>query len=86
MAFNVTFKKSVAKDLKRIGKQDVERILDGIDTDLAEDPERFPSLTGRFAGLRKYRVGEYRFIFAIIGNDVLVLRVQHCKDVHRRGT
>ncbi len=83
MAYNITYKKSVAKDLKRINKQSAKRILDKLDEDLVEDPERFPALTGPFAGLRKFRVGDYRVIFAIIDDDVLILRVQHRKEVYR---
>lgn len=83
MAYNITFKKSVEKDLKRISKQNAKRILDKIDKDLADDPNLFPALTGPFAGLRKFRVGDYRVIFAIMDTNVLILRVQHRKDVYR---
>ena len=83
MAYNITYKKSVAKDLKRIDKQNAKRILDKIDEELVEAPERFPALTGTFAGLRKFRVGDYRIIFAIMDDNVLILRVQHRKDVYR---
>ena len=83
MACNITFKKSVEKDLERIGRQNAKRILDKIDVDLAENPERFPALTVPFAGLRKFLVGDYRVIFAIMDSEVLVLRVQHRKDVYR---
>jgi mRNA interferase RelE/StbE len=83
LAYNITFKNSVAKDLKRIGTQNAKRILDKVDVDLAEDPEKFPALSGAFAGLRKFRVGDYRVIFAIMDDDVLILRVQHRKDVYR---
>ena len=83
MAYNITYKKSVAKDLKRINKQSAKRILDKLDEDLVEDPERFPALTGPFAGLRKFRVGDYRVIFVIVNDEILILRVQHRKDVYR---
>jgi len=83
LAYNITFKKSVAKDLKRLGKQHAERILDRIDEELTEAPDRFPTLTGPFAGLRKFRIGDYRVVFAVIDSDVLVLRVQNRKDVYR---
>lgn len=83
MAYNITYKKSVAKDLKRIDKQNAKRILDKIEEELVEAPERFPPLTGTFAGLRKFRVGDYRVIFVIIDDSVLILRVQHRKDVYR---
>lgn len=84
MAYRITFKSSVSKDLKRIGKQNAERILDKIDQELTSEPERFPALSGEFAGMRKLRVGDYRVIFAILDDDVLVLRVQNRKDVYRK--
>jgi mRNA interferase RelE/StbE len=78
--FKIAFKKSVAKDLKQISKDQVKRILDKIETDLSGTPEQFPELKGKFAGLRKYRVGDYRIIFAIMGNDtVLIIRIRHRK-------
>jgi len=83
LAYNITFKSSVAKDLKRIGKQNAKRILDKIDVMLTSGPEKFPALTGPFAGLRKFRVGEYRVIFAIMDNDILILRIQHRKEAYR---
>lgn len=84
MAYKITFKASVSKDLKRIDKKSAKRILDKIDNDLAETPERFPALTGPFAGMRKLRVGDYRVVFVIIDDAVLVLRVQDRKDVYRK--
>ena len=84
MGYKITFKKSVGKDLKRISKQDAKRVLDRIDAELAENPGRFPVLSGPFAGLRKFRVGNYRIIFVIMGKGVLILRIQKRKDVYRR--
>lgn len=82
--FKITFKKSVAKDLKQISKDQVKRILDNIETDLSSAPEQFPELKGKFAGLRKYRVGDDRIIFAIIGNDtVLIIRIKHRKESYK---
>jgi mRNA interferase RelE/StbE len=83
LAYNITYKKSVAKDLKRIDKAHAQLIMDKIDAELVEKPERFRALSDPFAGLRKFQVGDYRVIFAILDDDVLVLRVQHRKDVYR---
>ena len=79
MDYNITFKKSVFKDLKRISKQDAKRILDKIDAKLTKHPDRLPTPTGQFSGLRKFRVGDYRVVFAIMDSDVLILRVQNRK-------
>ncbi len=84
MGYKIDYKKSVAKDLKRIAKVDVPRILDKIDAELSENPQRFPALKGTFAGMRKFRAGDYRVIFVIIEQQVLILRIQDRKDVYRK--
>ena len=84
MAYNITFKKSVEKDLKRVGRQNAKRILDKVDAELTKNPERFPALSGPFAGMRKFRVGDFRIIFVIMDLDVLILRIQDRKDVYRK--
>lgn len=84
MEYRIDYKKSVAKDLKRIDKANAKRIMDNIDKDLVHDPDRCPALGGPFAGMRKYRVGAYRVIFAIIDDCVLILRIQNRKDVYRK--
>ena len=84
MDYRIDYKKSVAKDLKRIDKVDAKRIMDKIDDDLIHNPDRFPALSGSFAGMRKYRIGDYRVIFVIIEDCVLVLKIQARKDVYRK--
>ncbi|MCX5975926.1 MAG: type II toxin-antitoxin system RelE/ParE family toxin [Coprothermobacterota bacterium] len=49
---------------------------------MADHPESFPGLKGRFRGLRKIRVGDYRVIFAVFGQDVHVLRICHRRDAY----
>lgn len=84
MEYRIDYKRSVGKDLKRIGKTNAKRIMDKIDKDLVHDPNRFPTLSGPFAGMRKYRVGDYRVIFVIIDDYVLILRIHDRKDVYRK--
>ncbi len=85
MAYNVVFKKSVHRDLKRLSRPEAKRILDLIDTDLIKKPEVNPVLKGQFAGLRKYRIGDYRVIYALIGSEILILRIGDRKDVYKKG-
>lgn len=83
MAYNVVFKKSVHRDLKKLSKAEVTRILDQIEQELIKKPESFPVLKGRFAGLRKYRIGDFRVIYALVGTDILVLRIGNRRDVYK---
>jgi len=43
----------------------------------------FPALKGKFKGMRRMRVGNYRVIYEIIEDVVLVLRIHHRKDVYK---
>ena len=83
MTYNITCKSSVKRDLKKLSKAEARRVLDQLEKDLSKKPDKYPTLKGEFAGLRKYRVGNYRVIFAILDKEVLVLRIGDRKDVHR---
>jgi len=83
LAYNVVYKKSVQRDLKKLSKAEAKRILSQIERDLIKDPKSNPVLKGPFAGLRKYRMGDYRVIYALIGADIVVLRIGNRRDVYR---
>ncbi len=83
MSYKIAFKKSVARDLKKTDKDQADRILSKIEDELPEKAETFPSLTGKFSGLRKFRVGDYRVVFSIMGDTALVLRIRHRREAYR---
>jgi len=83
LAFNLQYKKSVAKDLARIGKTEARQLLDKIEKELSSRPDRYPVLQGPLAGLRRMRMGDYRVIYAILDNDVLILRIGNRRQVYR---
>ena len=83
MSYKIAYKKSVSRDRKKLSKNDAERILDKIEQDLPEKADSFPLLSGKFAGLRKFRIGDYRVIYTIIENTALVLRISHRQDAYR---
>lgn len=74
--WKVEFKKSAAKELRKL-PQDVKKcITDKIETVLANDPYVGDKLSGNFAGLWKYRISEYRVIYEIHKNILLILVVK----------
>ncbi len=85
MADNIIYKKSVQRDLKKFSKAEAHRVLNQLEEQLSENADTHPVLKGQFAGLRKYRIGDYKVIYAILGADVLVLRISHRKDVYKKG-
>jgi mRNA interferase RelE/StbE len=84
LAYNIVYKKSVQRDLKKLSKTEARRVLNQIEDELSKNADTYPILKGQFAGLRKYRVGDYRVIYAIIADEVLVLRIGHRKDVYKK--
>jgi len=60
-----------------------DRILTKISEELSEKAESMPELKGRFAGLRKYRVGGYRIIFTILNDSILITRIRHRKQAYK---
>ncbi len=83
MTYNIVYKKSVHRDLKKLSVPEARRVLELIEEELIKQPESNPVLKGQFAGLRKYRVGDYRVIYALLGSDILILRIGNRKDVYR---
>ena len=84
MAYNIVYKKSVQRDLKKLSKAEARRVLNQVEEELSKNADTYPVLKGQFAGLRKYRVGDYRVTYAILADEVLVLRIGHRKDVYKK--
>lgn len=82
--FKITFKKSVAKDMRSIPPADVKRILQRIDM-LAENPRGEGCV--KLSVQERYRVrqGVYRVIYEIRDESlvVLVVKVAHRSAVYK---
>jgi len=85
-SFKISFKKSVAKDLRSIPSKDIERILERIEA-LADDPRGEGCI--KLSGKERYRVrqGVYRILYEIEDNElvVLVVKVAHRSHVYKNG-
>jgi mRNA interferase RelE/StbE len=83
LVFRIDYKRSVFNDLKKIDRPVAERIIHAIESGLAENPETHEALTGQFRGLYKYRVGDWRVIYAILSDSILILRIRHRSVVYQ---
>lgn len=77
--YSLTFKKSVAKDLKNIPKKDIKRILKCVEL-LCADPRAEGCI--KLSGQEHYRVrqGVYRIIYEIQETELVIMGV---KVAHR---
>ena len=85
MSFSIRIKESAAKELKRVVSRDRARIVAAIDR-LAETPHLGAALKGDLRGLRRLRVGDYRVVYEVRDDElvILVVRVAHRRDAYRR--
>ncbi len=84
MASKITYKGSVAGDLKNLDRPTARRIVEKLEGTLAENPRAGVPLSGEFRGLFKLRVGDYRVLYTFTPEGVLVLRIGHRREVYRR--
>ncbi len=85
MSFSIRIKESAARELRRVAKPDQARIVAAVDR-LAETPHLGAALKGDLRGLRRLRVGDYRIVYEVRDDElvVLVVRVAHGRDAYRR--
>ena len=85
MSFSIRIKESAARELRRVSGSDRTRLVLAIDR-LAETPYLGAALKGDLQGLRRLRVGDYRVLYEVRDDElvVLVVRVAHRREAYRR--
>ena len=82
MTYEIEFKPRAIKDLQTLPRDIQRRILAKIESlskDLAGDVKRLTNFTPEY----RLRVGDYRVLFEVEANVVIVYRVLHRKDAYR---
>ena len=85
MAFKVQWHEDIEQDLEKLDKATARKIIARINTYLVHDPMKLgKALTGQFAGLYRYRYGDYRVLYAVDLEQemVMVVHIRHRKDVY----
>jgi mRNA interferase RelE/StbE len=81
MVYEIEFKPRALKDLKAIDRRDAHRIVEKIKAmrdDLAGDVKHLTNTTPEY----RLRVGDYRALFELEGDKVVVYRIRHRKDAY----
>jgi mRNA interferase RelE/StbE len=84
-SYRIIVKKSVSKDLKKLPKKEIQRILTAIQG-LSENPR--PSQAKKLSGQERYRLrqGDYRILYSIEDNQLIVcvVKVRNRRDVYKK--
>ena len=84
--FEIEWRKSALKDIKRLDQQVVPRIISAIDS-LVGEP--FPVGVRKLMGTEytyRIQIGDYRVIYEVFEAklSILIIRVRHRKEVYRQ--
>ena len=83
--FTIRYDARVKDDIARFPASVRSRLQKAIEDKLTDVPEVFGKpLRHSLAGFRSLRVGEYRAVFLIRGDEILILLIEHRKDVYDR--
>ena len=84
--YSLSFKKSVAKDLRNIPTKDIKRILKCIES-LCKNPRAEGCI--KLSAQERYRIrqGVYRIVYEIMDTElvILVVKVAHRSIVYKQG-
>lgn len=86
MAYKIIYHPDIPKeDLTQIPKNMQEVIRRAIETRLIPDPYLAGEpLRQSLKGHRKLRVGDYRVIYRVQGNEIIILKIGHRKEVYSK--
>lgn len=82
MRYRIEFSPSARRDLKSLSPEVAQRIMkkiDGLHLDLAGDVKRMT----RFRPAYRLRVGDYRVLFDVEGQRIIIYRVRHRREAYR---
>ncbi|HSS48903.1 MAG TPA: type II toxin-antitoxin system RelE/ParE family toxin [Thermoanaerobaculia bacterium] len=78
----VVLTRRALKDLEKLDGQAKRRILEKLRLNAQEPLEHSVKLTDSKLGTYRYRVGDYRIIFDLEGETLIVLRVGHRREIY----
>ena len=80
--FELVFTGEFLRKVKKLNKEDQIRILRELRI-LKEKPLTGKRLMGRLSGLLSFRAGDYRIIYQLLGNKVIIRTVGHRRTVYK---
>jgi mRNA interferase RelE/StbE len=84
MSFNLVYTRRAEKDIKKLDSS-IKRNIGKTLLKLQDNPLLYSEkLSTPELGNYKYRIGDYRVVFDIEDNDIVILRVGHRREIYKR--
>ena len=84
MDYKIVFTRRAARDISKLEPEVKEKIGDALKR-YGKDPLNYArKMVDPSLGSYRFRIGDYRVIFDIEGDEIIVLRVGHRKEIYRK--
>ena len=84
MKYKLVYTQRAERDIKKLESKIKDRIGKAL-IRYSEEPLRYAeNLSDPILGEYRFRIGDYRVIFDIERNEIIVLRVGHRREIYRR--
>ena len=85
MIYKLVYTRRAERDIKKLEPKTKDRIGKAL-LRYSEEPLRFAEkLSDPMLGEYRFRIGDYRVVFDVEGDEIIVLRVGHRREIYKRG-
>jgi len=84
MNYKIVFTRRAAKDISKLEPEIKEKLGDTLRSYSKDPLNHARKMIDPSLGSYRFRIGDYRVIFDIEGDEIIVLRVGHRKEIYRR--
>lgn len=83
MSYTLLYTKTVVKDIQKLDTIVKRKIKNKIER-YSQNPVRFAKkLTNSQIGTFRWRIGNYRIVFDIDGDKIIILRIGHRREIYK---
>ena len=83
MSFRILYHPEVKGDISKINEKLKKRLRKAVETRLTVSPQQYGEpLRKTLKGYWKLRVGDYRIVFRVSGNEIMVFGIIHRKTIY----
>jgi mRNA interferase RelE/StbE len=83
LTFEIVLTSKAVKDLEKLDQKTKQRIIATLNENKSDPVTHAIKLTNPKLGTYRFKIGDYRVIFDIDGNAIVILRIGHRKSIYK---
>lgn len=84
MAYTLVYTRRAARDIAALDAMAQDRMKRALERFVRDPFAHTQRLTTPMIGQYRFRVGDYRVVFDRVGNEIVILRVGHRREIYDR--